>query len=210
MARIKKINENGLTAAEQDVFDCIVDAQRQMGYPPSVREIADTVGLKSTSSVQAYINTLEEKGFLRRDPAKPRALEILKEIPSRETVQVPVIGDVAAGMPILAQQEVDGYMALPADDFHTEGTYMLRVHGDSMINVGICDGDQVVIEPAATAEDGEIVVALVDDSATIKRFYKEDGQYRLQPENDAMEPIIVKQVEIQGIVVGLVRSFKRL
>mgnify|MGYP000009368095 CR=1 FL=1 len=210
----KKLNENDVTEKEQDIYDFIVMTKEQMGYPPSVREIAEAAGLKSPSSAQYYLDSLSKKGWIRRDPTKPRALELLKRNQRNsnqemQMVAVPVIGDVAAGQPILAQQNVESYGLLPETDFDGKGQYLLRVHGNSMINAGILDGDLVVVEACDTAENGEIVVALVDDSATIKRFYKEHGHYRLQPENDAMEPIIVDHVQIQGVVIGLTRSLKR-
>lgn len=210
----KKSNENDLTEKEQDIYDFIVMTKDQMGYPPSVREIAEAAGLKSPSSAQYYLDSLTTKGWIRREPTKPRALELLKRNQKdrnqeMQMVAVPVIGDVAAGQPILAQQNVESYGLLPEMDFDGKGQYLLRVHGNSMINAGILDGDLVVVEACDTAENGEIVVALVDDSATIKRFYKEHGHYRLQPENDAMEPIIVDHVQIQGVVIGLTRSLKR-
>ncbi|MCC8026111.1 MAG: transcriptional repressor LexA [Clostridium sp.] len=215
------LNENGLTHKEQAVLDYIIERQEQMGYPPAVREICQVVNLKSTSSVQHYLDSLEKKGYLRRDPSKPRALEILKTGSKQaaepesdavdsccEIIHAPIIGDVAAGTPILAQQNIDGYYPLPADEFGGRDVYMLRVHGDSMINAGIYDGDKVIVETCDTAENGEIVVALVEDSATVKRFYAEDGRYRLQPENDTMQPMYFDNVRIQGKVIGLLRSMR--
>lgn len=211
MGGIKRLNQNGLTEKEQKVYDYIVKEQEKIGYPPSVREICEYMGLKSTSSAHSYLVSLEEKGLIKRDPTKPRALEIMSrsELEPRlqcEIIHAPIIGDVAAGTPILAQQNVDGYCPLPAEDFGQKDVYMLRVHGDSMINIGIYDGDKVIVESTDTAENGEIVVALVDDSATVKRFYKEDGRYRLQPENDNMHPMYFDSVMIQGRVIGLLRT----
>lgn len=219
MPRRIMLNENGLTGKEQAVLDYIIERKEQLIYPPSVREICENVNLKSPSSVQYYLDSLEKKGYLRRDPSKPRALEILKSAKRRpmefeaeesacEIIHVPIIGDVAAGTPILANQNIDGYCLLPADEFGGRDVYMLRVRGDSMINVGIYDGDKVIVETCNTAENGEIVVALVDDSATVKRFYAEDGRYRLQPENDTMPPMYFDDVCIQGKVIGLLRSIK--
>lgn len=223
MARKIILNDNGLSEKEQAVLDYIIWTKAQLGYPPSIREICDAVNLKSTSSVQHYLDTLEEKGYVRRDPSKPRALEVLKgagepgsinlsdqdeKEDNSDIIQAPIIGHVAAGTPILADQNVEGYFPLPSSEFGRQDTYMLRVHGESMINAGIFDGDKVIVEPCETAENGEIVVALIDDSATVKRFYRENGRYRLQPENDSMDPIYTDHVKIQGKVVGLLRTMK--
>ena len=178
------------------------------GFPPAVREICEAVNLKSTSSVHAHLETLEKNGYIRRDPTKPRAIEILDDefaLNRREMVQVPIIGTVAAGEPILAQEHIEDYFPIPAEILPNTDTFMLKVKGESMINAGIFHGDRVIVEQTNTAENGEIVVALVDDSATVKRFYKENGHYRLQPENDTMEPIIVDHVQILGKVIGLFR-----
>lgn len=212
----KRLNENGLTEKEQEVFDFIVEKQEKIGYPPSIREICIYTGLKSTSSVQGYLVSLESKGLIRRDSTKPRALEILEpinklsskldvKIPYCEVIHAPIVGDVAAGVPILAEQNIDGYCPLPAEEYGGKDVYMLRVRGDSMINVGIYDGDKVIVETCETAENGEIVVALVEDSATVKRFFKEHGRCRLQPENDTMPPMYFDNVRIQGKVIGLLR-----
>ncbi len=178
------------------------------GYPPSVREICTAVRLKSTSSVHAHLSTLEEKGYIRRDPTKPRAIEIIDDeyaLSRREMVNVPIIGTVTAGLPILAHENIEDYFPMPVEFLPNAVLYMLKVRGDSMINAGIYNGDTVIVEQRSTAKNGDIVVALVEDSATIKRFYKENGRYRLQPENDSMEPIILDRVEIIGKVIGLVR-----
>jgi len=212
MSGIKRLNQNGLTDKEQRIYDFIIQEQERVGYPPSIREICDYIGLKSTSSAHEYIKSLEANGLIKRDKTKPRALEIISkksEEPEQaqcEVIHAPIIGDVAAGTPILANQNVDGYCPLPAEDFGKKDVYMLRVHGDSMINVGIYDGDKVIVENTDTAENGEIVVALVDDSATVKRFFKENGRYRLQPENDDMPPMYFDHVRIQGKVIGLLRT----
>lgn len=210
--RPQKVNDHGLTNKEQEVFDYILDCISDCGYPPAIRDICNAVGLSSSSSVQSHLVKLENKGFLKRDPTKPRAIEILKNQSGKtacnkyEYISAPLIGDIAAGTPMLAQQHIDGYFPLPAEEFGGREVYMLRVHGDSMINAGIYDGDQIIVESTETAENGEIVVALVEDSATVKRFYKENGRYRLQPENDEMQPMYFDSVQIQGKVIGLLRN----
>lgn len=197
-----------ITAKQQEILDYIKETILKKGYPPAVREICEAVHLKSTSSVHSHLETLERNGYIRRDPTKPRTIEILDDafgLTRREMVQVPIIGTVAAGQPLLAEEHVEDYFPIPAEILPNEQTFMLRVKGESMINAGIFDGDQVIVTQANTARNGEIVVALVEDSATVKRFFKEDGHYRLQPENDSMEPIIVNEVEILGKVIGLFR-----
>lgn len=173
-----------------------------------MREICEAVKLKSTSSVHSHLSALEEKGYIRRDPTKPRTIEILDDtfnFNRREMVNIPVVGTVAAGEPILAEERIEDYFPFPAEALPNAETFMLHVKGESMINAGILPGDRLIVEQRSTASSGEIVVALVEDSATVKRFYKEDGHYRLQPENDSMEPIITSQVEILGKVIGLIR-----
>lgn len=197
-----------ITAKQMEILEFIKDEILKKGYPPTVREICERVHLKSTSSVHSHLETLEKNGYIRRDPTKPRAIEIVDDIfglTRREMVQVPVIGTVAAGQPILASENIESYFPFPAEMLPNKETYMLHVKGDSMVNIGIFDGDQILCETASTASNGEIVVALVEDSATVKRFYKENGHYRLQPENDFMEPIIVNEVKIVGKVIGLFR-----
>ncbi len=197
-----------ITAKQMEILEFIKKEILKKGYPPTVREICETVHLKSTSSVHSHLETLEKNGYIRRDPTKPRAIEIVDDVfglTRREMVQVPVIGTVAAGQPILATENIENYFPFPAEMLPNKETYMLRVKGDSMVNVGIFDGDQILCETASTASNGEIVVALVEDSATVKRFYKEKGYYRLQPENDSMEPIILKEVKVIGKVIGLFR-----
>lgn len=197
-----------ITAKQQEILEYIKECILKKGYPPAVREICEAVHLKSTSSVHSHLETLERNGYIRRDPTKPRAIEILDDefaLTRREMVQVPVIGTVAAGQPILAEENIEDYFPIPASILPNAETFMLKVKGESMINVGIFDGDQVIVERTSTARNGEIVVALVEDSATVKRFYKEKGHYRLQPENDTMEPILVEHVEILGKVIGLFR-----
>ena len=169
------------------------------------------MNLKSTSSVHSHLETLERNGYIRRDPTKPRAIEIVDDnfnLTRRELVNVPVVGRVAAGEPILAVENVENYFPIPAEFMPNSQTFMLNVKGESMINAGILDGDQILVQQQSTAENGDIVVALIDDSATVKTFYKEDGYYRLQPENDTMEPIIVKDdLKILGKVIGVFRFF---
>ncbi len=219
------MSRNRITAKQQEILNFMKSQIMAKGYPPSVREICEAVNLKSTSSVHAHLETLEKNGFIRRDPAKPRAIEIMDDdfyhnmreavntssdnteinTNRREMVNVPMVGTVAAGQPLLAVENVTDYFPLPVDLLPNSETFMLKVKGDSMINMGIYEGDQLIIERRNTARNGEVIVALVDDSATVKRFYKEDGHYRLQPENDYMEPIIVDHCEILGKVIGLVR-----
>lgn len=197
-----------ITGKQQEILEYIKKNILQKGYPPTVRDICDAVHLKSTSSVHSHLETLERNGYIRRDPTKPRAIEILDDtfgLNRREMVQVPMIGTVAAGQPILAEENIEDYFPIPASILPNREVYMLRVKGESMINIGIHDGDQVIVSKTTTASNGEIVVALVDESATVKRFFKEDGHYRLQPENDTMEPIIVPHVEVLGKVIGLFR-----
>lgn len=214
-----------ITPKQQEILNFMKSQILAKGYPPSVREICEAVSLKSTSSVHAHLETLEKNGYIRRDPAKPRAIEIIdgsfdisarnatlestsdsdSVTPSREMVNIPMVGTVAAGQPLLAVENVTDFFPLPVDMLPNAETFMLRVKGDSMINMGIYEGDQIIVERKNTARNGEVIVALVDDSATVKRFYKEDGHYRLQPENDSMDPIIVDHCEILGKVIGLVR-----
>ena len=180
------------------------------GFPPSVREICEAVHLKSTSSVHSHLETLEKNGYIRRDPSKPRAIEIVDDnfnIIRREIVNVPVIGTVTAGQPILAVENIDGYFPIPVEFMPNEQTFMLKVRGESMIKAGICDGDRILVQQQSHAENGDFVVAMLDDSVTVKTFYKEEDHYRLQPENDFMNPIIVEKVEILGKVIGLFRMF---
>ena len=197
-----------ITAKQQEILEYIKETILKKGYPPAVREICEAVHLKSTSSVHSHLETLEEKGYIRRDPTKPRTIEIIDDcfnLTRREVVNVPLVGTVAAGVPLLAEENIENYYPIPVELLPNAETFMLNVKGNSMINAGIFDGDQLIVERCSTAYDGEIVVALVDDSATVKRFYKEDGYYRLQPENDEMDPIIVDHVEILGKVIGLFR-----
>lgn len=197
-----------ITPKQQEILEYIKETILKKGYPPAVREICEAVRLKSTSSVHSHLETLEEKGYIRRDPTKPRTIEIIDDcfnLTRREVVNVPLLGTVAAGQPLLAEENIENYYPIPVELLPNSETFMLNVKGNSMVNAGIFDGDQLIVEQCSTAHDGEIVVALVDDSATVKRFYKEEGYYRLQPENDQMEPILVDHLEILGRVIGLFR-----
>lgn len=199
-----------ITKKQQEILEYIKEQILAKGYPPALRDIGEAVHLRSTSSVHAHLETLEENGYIRRDPAKPRAIEIIDDefnLAKREVVNVPMVGTITAGQPILAVESIENYFPIPAEFMPNAETFMLRVKGDSMVNVGIFDGDQILVERRNTARNGEIVVALIDDSATVKTFYKEKGHYRLQPENDYMDPIIVDHVEILGKVIGLFRLF---
>ena len=203
--------QDKITAKQEEILEYIQETILKKGYPPAVREICEAVHLKSTSSVHSHLSTLEEKGFIRRDPTKPRTIEILDDtfnFNRREMTNVPVVGAVAAGQPLLAEQNIEDYFPIPVELLPNADTFMLRVKGDSMINAGILDGDQIIVEQTPSAQNGDIVVALLEDSATVKRFYREDGHYRLQPENDYMDPIIVDHVDIQGKVIGLFRRMK--
>ena len=201
-----------ITEKQQEILDFIKTTILKKGYPPAVREICEAVHLRSTSSVHAHLGTLEKNGYIRRDPAKPRTIEIVDEsfnLNRRDVVNVPMIGQVAAGQPILAEENITDYFPMPADMLPNADVYMLRVRGDSMVNIGILDEDYVLVEKKASARNGEIVVAMVGDGATVKRFYKEDGHYRLQPENDSMDPIIVPEVDILGKVIGVYRRMQQ-
>ena len=200
-----------ISAKQREILEYIKSEIINKGYPPAVREICEAVSLKSTSSVHSHLETLEKNGYIRRDPTKPRAIEIVDDdfnFARREIINVPIIGTVAAGQPLLAVENIDGYFPLLAEDLPNDELFMLRVQGESMINAGIFNGDKILIQKQETAENGDIVVALVEDSATVKRFYKEDGHFRLQPENDTMEPIIIDDVSIVGKVIGLFRSYR--
>lgn len=201
-----------ITQKQQEILDYIKNEILTKGYPPAVREICEAVHLKSTSSVHSHLETLEKNGYIRRDPTKPRAIEICDDsfqMVRTEMVSMPVIGQVAAGVPILAQQNIDSYFPVPADKVPKGESFILNVKGDSMINAGILNGDQILVNVCSTANNGDIVVALIDDSATVKTFYKEDGHIRLQPENDTMEPIIVEDCQILGRVFGVLRFFRK-
>lgn len=200
-----------ISKKQQEILDYIKNEIINRGFPPAVREICEAVNLKSTSSVHSHLEALEKNGYIRRDATKPRAIEIIDDnfnLARREVVNVPIIGTVAAGQPILAVENVENYFPVPAEYMPNEQTFMLRVKGESMINIGIYDGDQVLVRQQSTASNGDIVVALVEDSATVKTFYKENGYYRLQPENDHMDPIIVREdLKILGKVFGVFRFY---
>lgn len=201
-----------ITKKQQEILDYIKDEILSKGYPPAVREICEAVNLKSTSSVHSHLETLEKNGYIRRDPTKPRAIEICDDsfqMVRTEMVSMPVVGQVAAGQPILAQQNIDSYFPVPADRVPKGESFILNVKGDSMINAGIFSGDQILVNVCNTANNGDIVVALIDDSATVKTFYKENGHIRLQPENDTMDPIIVEDCQILGRVFGVLRFFRK-
>lgn len=222
MAKKKELGKK-----QKEILDFIKQEILKRGYPPTVREICSAVGLKSTASVYFHLNALEEKGYISRDPDKPRAIEIKNEnfqdlrisalsaedsgsslsVSSDSVVQVPVVGRVAAGVPLLAVEQVESFFPLPADRLPNQECFILKVRGESMINAGIFDGDYVIVEKTPSAENGEMVVALIDDSATVKTFYKEKDHVRLQPENDSMDPILVRDVEILGKVFGVMRFF---
>ena len=197
-----------ISKKQLEILEYIKSEILRIGYPPAVREICEAVNLKSTSSVHSHLETLEKNGYIRRDPTKPRAIEIMDDtfnLARREVANVPIIGQVAAGEPILAEENITDYFTIPVEMLPNVQTFMLKVRGESMINIGIYDGDLVLVAEGNTASNGDIVVALVEDSATVKTFYKEEGYYRLQPENDDMDPIIVKEVSILGKVIGVFR-----
>ncbi len=197
-----------ISQKQLEILEYIKSEILRVGYPPAVREICEAVNLKSTSSVHSHLETLEKNGYIRRDPTKPRAIEIMDDefnLTRREMSNVPIVGQVAAGEPILAEQNIVDYFPIPVDFMPNNEAFLLKVRGESMINAGILDGDFVLVEKRPTASNGEMVVALVEDSATVKTFYKENGYYRLQPENDDMDPIIVDNCEIVGKVFGVFR-----
>lgn len=199
-----------ITKKQQEILDYIKEEILKKGYPPAVREICEAVQLKSTSSVHSHLETLEKNGYIRRDPTKPRAIEICDDnfqMVRTEIVSLPVIGQVAAGTPILAEENIESYFPVPADMVPSGESFVLKVKGDSMVNAGIYSGDQIFVHSCNTAHNGDTVVALIDDSATVKTFYKENGHIRLQPENDYMEPIIVDDCQILGKVFGIFRLY---
>ena len=200
-----------ISAKQQEILEYIKSQILERGFPPAVRDICEAVHLKSTSSVHSHLETLEKNGYIRRDPTKPRAIEILDDsfnFTRREMVNVPIVGRVAAGEPLLAEQNIEEYFPIPMDFMPNKQTFMLKVKGESMINAGILDGDYVLVEERKTAHNGEMIVSLVDDGATVKTFYKEEGIIRLQPENDTMDPIIVPDCVILGKVIGVFRFMK--
>jgi repressor LexA len=207
-----------LTARQQEIWKFLTDYVDGHGYPPTVREIGEAVGLASPSTVHAHLANLERAGLIKRDPTKPRALELRRDPrpePARTATadvhRLPLVGEIAAGGPLLAEQNVEDYLAVPEPLARGGEEFLLRVKGDSMVNAGILDGDLVVVRREQTAENGEIVVALagedeVADEATVKRFFRENGRIRLQPENDALEPIYAQHVQILGVVTGVFRA----
>jgi repressor LexA len=204
-----------LTKRQQEIFDFIRKYSAKYGYPPTVRDIGKAVGLASSSTVHAHLANLEKIGLLRRDPSKPRAIELLDRAVGNAVDSVrsivrsdslPLVGSVAAGQPVLAEENIEDYIAVPEVAGGEDGQYLLRIRGDSMKNAGILEGDLVVVRPQDTAREGEIVVALLGEEATVKRFFREADHIRLQPENEAMEPIRSKEVKVLGRVVGLLRS----
>jgi repressor LexA len=204
---------DGLTERQRQVLQFIKDEIRAKGYPPSVREIGEAIGLSSSSTVHGHMAKLEEKGFIRRDPTKPRAIEVMGESHgglSMRMVSVPVLGRVTAGLPILAVENIEEHFPLPADFARADPSelFFLTVQGDSMIDAGILDGDYVLVRSQPLANNGEIVVAMIEDEATVKRFYREQGRIRLQPENRFMDPIIVPNAQVLGKVIGLVRRME--
>ena len=199
-----------ISAKQQEILDYMKEVVLKKGYPPSVREICDAVHSKSTSSVFAHLETLEKNGYIRKDPTKPRAIEIVDDSFQQvrtEMTSIPIVGTVAAGQPILAEDNIIGYFPIPMELVPNSETFALKVKGDSMINAGIFNGDSIFVQKCDSAENGDTVVALVEDSATVKTFYKENGHYRLQPENDTMDPIIVDDVQILGKVFGVFRLY---
>lgn len=199
-----------ISKKQKEILEYIKQEILNKGYPPTVRDICAAIHLKSTSSVHSHLEKLEKNGYIRRDPTKPRAIEIIDENFNnirRGIVNVPIVGRVAAGEPILAIENVESYFPLPSEYIPNNQSFMLKVKGDSMINAGIFDGDNILVEKDASIENGDIVVALIDDSATVKTFYKEENHIRLQPENDKLEPIIVSDCEILGKVFGVFRLF---
>lgn len=200
-----------ITKKQEEILEYIKEQTLAKGYPPAVREICEAVNLKSTSSVHAHLSTLEKNGYIRRDPTKPRAIEICDDsfqMVRTEVVSLPVVGRVAAGTPILAEENIESYYPVPAEVVPHGESFLLNVKGDSMIGAGIFDGDRLFVLSCDTARNGDQVVALIDDSATVKTFYKEDGHIRLQPENDTMDPIIVDDCKILGKVYGVLRIYK--
>lgn len=197
-----------ISTKQREILEYIKAQILERGFPPAVRDICEAVNLKSTSSVHSHLETLEKNGYIRRDPTKPRAIEILDDtfnFTRREMVNVPMVGRVAAGEPLLAEQNVENYFPIPMEFMPNAQTFMLTVKGESMVNAGIFDGDMVLVEQRNYARNGEMIVALVDDGATVKTFYKEEGVIRLQPENDFMDPIIVPDCQILGKVIGVFR-----
>ena len=190
------------------IYNFLKDFTSQKGYPPTVREICKAVGLKSTSSVHGHLKQLEKEGLIKRDPTKPRALEIVDSVVKKEMINVPIIGRVTAGLPILANENIEDYFPLPLDYVkHNNDLFILKISGSSMIKAGIIDGDFAIIERTQTASNGDKIVALIENEATLKTFYRENDHIRLQPENDEMEPIIVDNCSILGKLIGIYRTY---
>ncbi|MDD6637603.1 MAG: transcriptional repressor LexA [Lachnospiraceae bacterium] len=199
-----------ITDKQREILEYMKKEILNKGYPPTVRDICEAVNLKSTSSVHSHLETLEKNGYIRRDPTKPRAIEIIDEnfnLTRREMVNVPIVGRVAAGEPILAVENIESYFPIPMEYMPNAESFMLKVKGESMINAGIFDGDNILVQKCDDARNGDMVVALVEDSATVKTFYKEGDHIRLQPENDTMDPIIVPDCQVLGKVFGVFRFF---
>ena len=199
-----------ISKKQTEILEYIKNQILDKGYPPAVREICAAVHLKSTSSVHSHLETLEKLGYIRRDPTKPRAIEIVDDefnLSRRELRNIPLLGNVAAGQPLFAEQNIESYFPMLSDELPDGNLFVLNVRGESMINAGIFDGDKIIVQQTETAKNGDIVVALVEEAATVKTYYKENGRFRLQPENDTMEPIYVNEVIILGKVAGLFRFF---
>lgn len=199
-----------LSQRQSAILSFIKQMIQKKGYPPSVREIGDAVGLMSSSTVHGHLQTLEDKGYIRRDPTKPRAIEVLENTNdriARKVVQVPIVGRVTAGQPILAEENIEETFPLPVDYVNDDNVFLLKVRGESMIDAGILNGDLILVRQQSTANNGEIVVAMIGDEATVKRFYREKTLIRLQPENSLMEPIYSQDVTILGKVIGVFRFF---
>ncbi len=205
------MSKGKISKKQSEILRFMKDYILDKGYPPSVREMCSGVNLKSTSSVHSHLETLEKNGYIRRDPSKPRAIEIVDDefnLGRREVVNVPMVGTITAGEPILAVENIDGYFPLLPEYMPKSDTFMLKVKGESMINAGIFDGDQILVQKQNVANNGDIVAAMIEDEVTVKTFYFEDGYYRLQPENDNMDPIYSDSISILGKVIGLFRMFK--
>ena len=206
------MSQQNITEKQKEILEYIKSEILKRGFPPAVREICEAVHLKSTSSVHSHLETLERKGYIRRDPTKPRALEILDDsfqLLRKEMVNVPIVGKIAAGSPLLAVENIESYFPIPSEYLPNAQTFLLEVQGESMINAGVLPGDHILVQQQNNAENGEMIAALIDDSATVKTFYREDGYIRLQPENDTMDPILVQetQLHILGKVIGVFRFF---
>ena len=204
------MSKGNISMKQTEILEYIKEVTLSRGYPPTVREIGEAVGLKSSASVHAHLATLEKNGYIRRDPSKPRAIEIVDDefaLTRKEYAQIPIVGRVAAGEPLLAEENIQDYFPIPVEMLPNDQIFMLIVRGDSMINAGIFDGDKVIVRQKNSAQNGDIVVALIEDGATVKTFYNEGDHIRLQPENPDYDPIIVKDVAILGEVIGVFRLF---